>query len=274
MLEAKHISAEELRIQDYVDPEFLRRVFREYHLESAQDLIGKWESIPELKDNIHVKLCVGSVKYKLYDANKIERKPIIFQPKRYQDSSLEYNDLLNTGSVLLLGNPTGRFIINALYHTKDMTIDDIRKQISYTDFKGRNLLSVNCWGIGDVNCQRISDAINFYREQVERQSLLTDDRSKNLFTFQQEEKRQIVEKYYEKIIYHFIFNAKELIWGKLSNSQKGFLIASVDSIKALDLQTKERLVSLFADYTTLPELEEFMNGNYEALDNRFIKVKK
>ena len=275
MIEAKHVAIDEVGIGEYMDPNHAQSIFQRHHLESAQDLIDQWKEIPELSSCfIHTKNCVGAIQSKLKSANKIERNPVVFPPDSYQDPNLTYNDLLNTGSVLVMGVPTTYFPLNISRFINEMTIDEIRKQISYTNFKGCSKMIINHSGVGIRRCQKLRDAINMYHKQVERQAKLTDDRSINLFTFQQDEKRQLVKKNYNFIIYYLVNHAEEFIWGKQSDNQKNNMLDSIAYFTPFEMNNKERLISLFADYTTLPELEEIGQGKSDVLDKRFIKVKK
>lgn len=196
-------------------------------------------------------------------------KNAIFIPIQYEDKSLKYVDELNCGRVLLLETPTTRRTCkwNSLaYHS----IDKIKEYLSSIDSLGINLLTRNVGKIGDESLPIVLDAINMYTEQIVRQSELTDSRSVDLFTYQQEEKMEIVMDKYAEIIAYLLCDTKEFVWGGLSDSQRKKYLSSVVNNNLFDQELRYRMVENIANYTTLPELEKVKQNNYKVL-KRFIK---
>ncbi len=196
-----------------------------------------------------------------------EIEPEVYPSNGYEDKSLKYQDKLNTGSVLLLENPTERLVRFA--KIKDMPIDIIKIDVSHTFPDGKAYI-MRHRNIGKTILPRITSAINFYEEQIQRQAKLTTKRDINLFEMDLDARREIVGEAYGNIIAYLLSNADErLFWGELTPAQKKLYLLSVISSQKKDLETRNNVINNIAGYTTLPELEKVSKHNYRAL-RRFI----
>ena len=124
--------------------------------------------------------------------------------------------------------------------------------------------------IGANIAPTVINALDMFTDQVERQAQLCDLRVDNIFTYQQEEKLNLVDQLYEHIVARLIYKTKELAWGELSDAQKRMYISSIVNNQQRDKIIREKIQMYIANYTTLPELENVAKGNYEVL-HRFIK---
>ena len=202
-------------------------------------------------------------------ANKRGVEPEIYETKEYEDESLKYNDALNKGEVLLLSAPTTEYVtsFNVL---RRLPIESIKRLLTLTNDEGKNFLISEVKRIGPKALPVILKAIEMYSDQIVRQSELTDSRDINLFTYQQEEKKEIVTEKYAEIIAYLLDNTKEFVWGEVSERQKNLYLSSVVNNRQMDTMVKNRMVNNVANYTTLPELEKVASNDYKVL-KRFIK---
>lgn len=268
MLELKNVAVGEALFR--FDPR-IEKIIEENNVISVQDLLDALSKYPNVdwpKNDIEGKF----LKYTNQSVNLAQKRgkePTLYETKQYEDKSLEYNDSLNGGNILLLSAPTTEQRI--VFSTLDgLSVATIKKYLSLTDRNGRNYLVSKVRTVSSNNVSRIINAINIYTDQVVRQSELTDSRCENLFTYQQDEKREIVEVKYAEIIAYLIHDTKEFIWGGLSDNQKKLYLSSVVNKRQLEGIVRDRMIDNVANYTTLPELEKVAKGDYKVL-KRFIK---
>lgn len=202
--------------------------------------------------------------------NEKGREPVIFKTKEYTDASLRYNDSLNKASILLLDNPTQEYSTRYRAITY-MQIAELTEKLVLTKANGANYILSYARNIGQLSMQQISKSIEMYRDQIERQALLTSDRSENLFEVDYKERRMLVEEKYADIIMYLLSNTNsQLVWGKLTDVQKKLYYSSINNDKQIDCLISDRMKNIIANYTTLPELEDVKKGNAKVL-TRFIK---
>lgn len=116
--------------------------------------------------------------------------------------------------------------------------------------------------------KKIVDAINFYEEQIIRQSQITHYPGLELFKLHKLEKQRIIAEYIPDIIEYFLFCAEELVWGTLTKEQKIALFSAVNKRKKTESKLLiERLVYTISNYTSLSEIE---NGVKQKTLDRFI----
>ena len=117
---------------------------------------------------------------------------------------------------------------------------------------------------------KIVNGINMYNEQLLRQSLETPNNVDNLFTYNQQEKREIIESELDEIVNYLITNADTCIWGKVLQLP---LISMINIYRENDSARRERLINCLANYTTLGEIEHgFVKS--KVLDKRFITKRR
>lgn len=202
------------------------------------------------------------------DNNK-DKEPLIYKIKEYEDNILSYNDKINYGNILLLKSPTSAY--SAKYNIlMYMTISRIINDLSLATPNGENYLVKSIHKLGYSAIPTIVNALNMYRDQIVRQSKLTSKTDENLLKLNSNEKISIVENNYNEIIDYILNNSKELIWGKLTIPQKKLYESTMVNNTKMDNIIKKDMIINIANYTTLPELENLSNGDYQVL-KRFIK---
>jgi len=102
----------------------------------------------------------------------------------------------------------------------------------------------------------IKDSINFYEQQVVRQSMERPSFKGNLFTLNEDKKYSIVEKDYPEIIEYLVNNSLICVWGNMTQTRKEDLIRSIRGRGFASMTTRQRITRAIADYTTLSELRE------------------
>ena len=114
--------------------------------------------------------------------------------------------------------------------------------------------------------------ISLYEEQVINQSLETDQRGINLFTFNQEKKQKIVLEVIYDVIEYFLENTEEFIWGPLTEFQRQQLIDAKQKQSQDENSVFYNLIHIITNYTTLSELNADFIKN-KTLDKFIIKKK-
>ncbi len=206
-------------------------------------------------------------KLKASNFRRLEKE--IYKTNGYSDESLEYNDNLNNGEVLII-NPPYSVATVADNTVKNLTIGEIKADLKYVLANGKNYFLSRHYEIGKAKLMKIVEAIGWYEDQIARQGLLTSDRDINLFELNYDEKLAIVLSYYEDIVNFFTKDKKDLIWQDYSANQNKLLIESLSAKGARGRNTKEVLSNYIANYTTIEELEKFKKGNVKVL-NRFVR---
>ena len=266
MIKLENVSIDNLSLWIYAPK--IKKIVDEFELKSIQDLLDEIQRSPEIDwSNIEKKL--NCLIKEVDKNNKKEKEPIIFNTTNYEDSTLKYTDTLNNGNILLLSSPTTENAVT-YYGIKDKSIDNIKNNLLLTQPDGSNYLISYTRNISLSNIQKLIDAINMYNEQVVRQSMLTDSRDFNVFTYEQEEKKEIVRDNYADIITYLVYNTNEFVWGKVSDLQKKRYISSIINNNKIDNIIRDRMINNIANYTTLKELENYQKDNYKLL-KRFIK---
>ena len=268
MLELKNVAVGE--VLSGFDPR-IEKIIKENNVRSVQDLLDVLPKYPNVNwpKNEHDCRFLRYTNHSVDLAQKRGKEPTLYETKQYEDKSLEYNDSLNGGNILLLSAPTTEYTVS-FTTLRGLSIATIKECLSLTDREGRNFLISRIRKIGPSSIPGIISALDMYTDQVVRQSELTDSRCENLFTYQQDEKREIVEDKYAEIIAYLIHDTKEFVWGGLSDNQKKLYLSSVVNKRQLEGIVRDRMIDNVANYTTLPELEKLTKGDYKVL-KRFIK---
>ena len=198
-----------------------------------------------------------------------DKEPKIYKIKDYDDEHLTRFDRLNYGNKLLLASPTTVYSLkyNCLEYRQ---ISEIIDALGLATQTGENFLIQSTRKIGYNSIPKIIESLNMFRQQVVRQSKLSDEEYFNIFDKNKMEKANIVWLKYNDIIDYIIKNAKELVWGELTTPQKKLYLSSAFNSTKVDNQIKDAMIKSIANYTTLPELEELKKDDYKVL-NRFIK---
>lgn len=270
MIKLENIPIDYLSVK-YYSP-IIQRIVEERNIKTIQELVDEMEKSPEINWAPIANKLFSTIKY-VERSNKNGKEPVIFQAKQYADSSLEHTDTLNDGDILLLTKPTTEFNVS-LKGLSYLTIDKIKRFLSTTTPNGSNFLMYRMRQIGTSaipsSIPSILNTLDMYSDQVVRQSLLTDSREENLFTYQQKEKKEIVEEKYAEIIAYLIYDTKEFIWGELSDAQRRAYLSSIVNNRQIDRLIRVRMINNVSNYTTLPELKNVAKGDYKVL-KRFIK---
>lgn len=203
---------------------------------------------------------IKEVEEKLLNFNKKGYKPEIYltneEPQIYNYSyKKDEVDKTITGEVLLYANPLE-------YSPKrkkisQYSIYELRQFLSHCEPNGKNLLSRFALGFGPYESKRLVNAINFYNLQLERQSMESDyglDDSK-LFYANKDLKEQYLQDQIKEIAKYFVDTANECVWGELTDNQKQKILRSVLSKSEGAQETKQRLIDIISNYTTVREIE-------------------
>lgn len=202
-----------------------------------------------------------SVIQRLNCANEMGRILEVFTFDSYEnsmidDETLSITDSQTNGDVLLYTIPyiRGGARIGQL---KYLSITDIKQLLRYVDdYHLKNIFSRKR-NFGLNSTKRVANVINFYEQQVLRQAKETDERGINLFTLNKDLKDEIVEAEIKYIAEYIVDNAKECIWGSMTDTQKKRIMRAVVSTCGESLQRdKMMLVNAISNYTTLSELQE------------------
>ena len=245
----------------------LYKIIEQKNLSSIQELINEIEETKEI-DWTQVLYELNDLKTSVDKHNKKEKEPTIYQTKRYEDSSLYRTDSLNYGNILLLPDDPDKIKSQMSICIKPINI--LKKELSQCTIDGKNYFNTYTRKIGAPSIPKIVDSIDMYTDQVLRQSQLTNQRDINLFTYQQDQKREIVTDKYAEIIAYFLQNTKEFIWSKLKETQKKDYLSSIINKKYSDKVLKKKMIKRITNYTTLKELENMEKEDYKVLQ-RFIK---
>lgn len=267
MIRLKNVSIEVLNA-DSIVPE-LQKTIEERNIISIEDLLNEIGRSPEI-NWLPIKDRLEDTLEQIKKSNLKNKEAKIYLPREYQDKSLEYTDSKNKGNVLMIWNPTARREVKP-YRLSLMSVQEIKRELSHTYASGENyFVHSRKNGLGEKYIPKVLNALDYYTEQVERQATLTPRRDINLFTYQQGEKREIVERKYAEIIAYLIYDSKEFLWGDLSEAKKKRFISSIINHQFQDENTREIMIQMISDYTTLEELERLLKGDYKVL-KRFIK---
>lgn len=269
MITLNDISAKEVLFRS--DPEILKLV-EEKGATSAEDVLKLMSEYPQYPWVNTLRTIVNTSEI-MERANSKRNEPEQFFSKEYSDPSLDYQDTINKGNILLLDNPTH-------YQTRHQKlvfkpIKEIKIDLAHTAPDGRNYISANNRQyklIGPSELPKIALAIAMYQDQIERQAKLTSDRNINLFYLDSDAKKDIVKQKYSEIVNFLIYNAESrMVWGELTDLQKKLYIHSTFSNSQDAQTTKNKMITYISDYTTLPELEKVADNNYKVLKRFIIK---
>lgn len=268
MIKLDNVSVEVLT-QRIMEPR-IEQIIYEYDIVSIQDLIDCISTYPEYDmywDRIKDRLdsIISDVK-KNNEAGKTE---LIFHPKEYEDASLNYTDTFNYGDKLLLSNPinTASTKFNLVSIN---SIDTLKRDLKLTKANGLNYLISKYPNIGINGALKIVEALDMYTEQVERQAKLLKNTDTNVFSYQYDDKKLLVQDHYPYIIDYLMESFDELIWGKLNDYQKKFYLNSIEGHNYADILIRKKMIDILTNYTTIEELEDFEKKDYKVL-SRFAK---
>ena len=212
-----------------------------------------------------------STKWELAKDNKTTKNLLIYTTKGYSDDALEYTDEHTMSSQLLLDNPI--FLQLTDYNLiKKLSIHELKHYLSHTNERGSNLFMAYSKNRYQNKIEDILKLISLYEEQVINQSLETDQRGINLFTFNQEKKQKIVLEVIYDVIEYFLENTEEYIWGPLTEFQRQQLIDAKQKQSQDENSVFYNLIHIITNYTTLSELNADFIKN-KTLDKFIIKKK-
>lgn len=212
-----------------------------------------------------------STEWELAKDNKTTKNLLIYTTKGYSDDALEYTDEHTMSSQLLLDNPI--FLQITDYNLiKKLSIHELKHYLSHTNERGSNLFMAYSKNRYQNKIEDILKLISLYEEQVINQSLETDQRGINLFTFNQEKKQKIVLEVIYDVIEYFLENTEEFIWGPLTEFQRQQLIDAKQKQSQDENSVFYNLIHIITNYTTLSELNADFIKN-KTLDKFIIKKK-
>jgi len=171
-------------------------------------------------------------------------------------NTLQITDDENTGVSLLYCSPMQR-CGGKITRLNRLSVSEIKHMIGHVDNVYLKNMFLSMRGIGMETVRKLADSVKFYNKQLLRQSMETEERGINLFTFNKRLKDEIVESEIKEIVEYLVDNAKECVWGELSDTQKKHMVMASLSYKGCYVQKdKKALIDMVSDYTTLSELEQ------------------
>lgn len=206
--------------------------------------------------------------------NRLEQEYNIYQPHQILDFSGISND-----SLVITDNQTRTrdLILNRLvssgesctfYNISDLSISNLKSLLSYQNKKGQYALSkIN--KIGEKAFKSVLKGLLLYKEQLLRQSKEFHQEKINLFTLNQDAKKEIVMKEIESYIDYLEANAFMCVWGKNDSKKIALMRKSLMGKNEKAKENKENMINTFTNYMTLSELKSGVIRN-RTLD-RFIE---
>ena len=198
---------------------------------------------------------------RINNANLTGKDPEIFTFDNYKDTriddrTLRITDNANKGGILLYNSPV--LIHGArLNHLRNLSIAEIKHLLEHLDDYRLTNTFANIRDFGLETSKKVANAVDFYEQQVLRQAQETDQNLINLFTLNKSAKDEIVESEIEFIAEYIVDNAKECIWGKLTDTQKRKIMTAAKSTRGEFVQKdRKSLIDAISNYTTLGELEQ------------------
>lgn len=149
-----------------------------------------------------------------------------------------------------------------------ITIEDIRLFFQYKDKD--KLLITDVRRMGNKAIQTLINSLHFYESQIIRQSKLEHEPSTDLFAMDRDKKRLIVEEEVLSYIDYIEQYASMCIWGKITDHQLELMHNAFEGGKVQDKKNKEKIITTFTNYLTLPELEDGVVKK-QTLDRFFIR---
>ena len=264
----KMIKLENIYVKEIFDSIKDDRIFKlilDNNAYSVADVVMLINNYPEY-DWSSVIRKINDILDKIDMYNARGNEAIVYRTNGYSDNKLYITDTMNIGEILPLYSVTNVNPVN-YFGVKDKTIKLIKEQLLHTTISGENYFKYSNGKIGNVKVQKMVDAIKMYEEQVERQSLTTNNKDQNLFLLDQSKKMAIVNENLSIIVLYFFKNAKkEMVWGRLSDQMKRELISCTINDTLKDKMIRKNLVTYISNFVTLPELK----SENEEVFNRFI----
>lgn len=271
MIKTENLFLESLCI-DLGDRSVKAVIYKE-NAHSVGELLEVMKKYPDL-DWKRAKSLIKRANNIVKKSNANGKEAEIYIPQAYSDSRLLATDKDSYAADLILQSPTSEGHCK-YYSLNNKTIEDIKRDIVLTDSRGVNALkssNSDYRNIGSAAILKIVKALDFYREQVERQAKIYDDWSNNLFYEDYLEKEQIVKDLYSEIVLFFAYHSESrTVWGDLSDEEKKKIVSSAINDKEIDRIIREKLFNDITLYTTLPELEDLSNNNQNILKRFLVK---
>lgn len=228
-------------------------------------------------DNKSFKIMLKLIKENIEYANRIGIVPELYYSTNYMGLNIDTKTLKATEGKtfcrqLVINNPilgqSEKVIqIRTLKISEAKTL--LSKVVAYDkEITGNNAFLDRYPNFTEEDIERLINAINFYEAQIACQYIETGKRGVCLFGVNKEEREKIIERQIKNIIYYIINNAKECVWGELTDEQKEMMIYAINNRNISENNYIVcRLVNVLANYTTLKELE---NGIKPKTLDRFI----
>lgn len=229
-----------------------------------------------IKDNPVLKRSLIEDKYnnaekKVLKNNALGKEPIIYTTTGYSDSRLLYTDSVTLGYALILSNVTNDYPVSYI-ELNYLSIEKIKKYLSYCTLSGKNYLQQKFRKIGNINLKKILISLDMYEQQVIRQSNLTEDKDINIFSLDRQRKHQVVNDLYADIVNYLVENTNErFVWGTMSTVQKEKLLLSIIGKGKASKLIRGNLVDVISNYTTIEELENIRKNDYKVLKRFIVK---
>jgi len=260
-----------------VDKEEIKKAIETSRIKDYRQLEELIKTGHPMFDKKSFKVMLELVKENIEYANRIGIVPEVFYSNNYSGLNIDDKTLKATEGKtfcrqLVINNPIlGQS--EKVIQIRTLKISEAKillsKVVAYNkEVTGNNAFLDIYPNFIEEDIKKMINAINFYETQISCQYIETGKRGVCLFGVNKEEREKIIERQIKNIIYYIINNAKECVWGELTDEQKEMMIYAINNRNISENNHIIcRLVNVLANYTTLKELE---NGIKPKTLDRFI----
>lgn len=231
------------------------------NIKTVADLEKLFSLYPHTNEEKILGYIITEVNKSLNRVNKREKEVSTYDYYEYSSDLLRETDKLNLTNVLMLDSPSSICYSHRIL--KNLTIEELKTNLKLCNRYGKNMIE-SFPGFGETFMKVIIKSLDLYSKQIEENAKLTDRRDINLLLLDYDEKRELVESYYETIIDYFM-HVDKTIWGNITDRQKQKLFASISCELKVCMETRERMSEFMTYYLTLEDLNDIKNGNVLSL---------
>ena len=280
MIELEDVSAlniiNESALFKEVDKNEIKKAIETSRIKNYKQLEEFIDSGHPLFDNKSFKTMLQLIKENIEYANRIGIIPEVIHTNNYYDlvdcKTIKATEGKTFCRQLVINNPVlGQS--EKVKQIRTLKISEAKsllsKVVAYNKEVTGNNAFLDCYPNFTVeDIQKLIKAIDFYEVQIACQYIGTGKRGVCIFGVNKEEREKIIERQIKNIMYYFINNAKECVWGELTTEQKEMMVYALKNPNITqNYHLIRRMINVLANYTTLKELE---NGIKPKTLDRFI----
>ena len=192
----------------------------------------------------------------------------IIYPHTYNQGKVDKNVL---GQDLIYGSITEYSVRKR--RIREYTIYELKELLRHCSVYGKNSFQLRFRGFGDIETQKVIDAINFYNEQIERQSFYFNpilNNEENIFYLHQDIKRELVEEQLKEIVEYLTDTAQICIWGEMTDCERRRLADLIYKDTRVNDEKKQQYINALSNYVTIDEAHKGLVKT-KAIDRFIIK---